>query len=69
MAYAGYRDKLLNGHTKGVRINCDGDPVDKKGKKITESDFTNPEKSKEISFQYSTLKRRFRLLEPKFLVQ
>jgi hypothetical protein len=48
LAYAGYRDKLLNHHTKGVRINCDGDPVDKNGDKVTESDLQNPEKYSDI---------------------
>lgn len=48
MAYAGYRDKLLNGHTIGVRINADGEPVDKYGNKIGESDLNDQEKRKEI---------------------
>lgn len=48
MSYAGYRDKLLNEHTKGVRINCDGDPVDKDGNILTESDLQDATKSGNI---------------------
>lgn len=48
LAYAGYRDKLLNGHTKGIRINPDGDPVDKYGKTVSEADLNDPKKYKDI---------------------
>lgn len=48
LAYAGYRDKLLNGHTKGVRLDPDGEPVDKKGKKISANDMADGEKYRDI---------------------
>lgn len=48
LASAGYRDKLLNGHTKGIRINADGEPVDKYGNQVSESDINNTEKYKDI---------------------
>lgn len=48
LAYAGYRDKLLNGHTKGIRINADGEPVDKYGNIVSESDINNTEKYRDI---------------------
>lgn len=37
--YAGYMDKFPNRHILGVRINCDGNPVDKDGKILTKEDF------------------------------
>lgn len=48
LAYAGYRDKLLNGHTKGIRIDADGEPVDKYGNIVSVSDINNAEKYKDI---------------------
>jgi hypothetical protein len=48
LAYAGYRDKFLNYHTKGIRIDCNGDPVDKFNKKISEEDILNSEKYQDI---------------------
>lgn len=38
-AYAGFGDKFPNKHILGVRINCDGQPVNIKGKILTKEDF------------------------------
>lgn len=46
--YAGYRDKLINEHTRGVRINCDEEPVDKYGRILTEADLFDPAKETDI---------------------
>lgn len=40
--YAGYGDKFPNDHSMGVRINCDGIPVDQKGKILTWQDLIDP---------------------------
>lgn len=48
LAYAGYRDKFLNSHTIGVRINCDGDPVNEDGDKIYANDIENPNNKNSI---------------------
>jgi hypothetical protein len=48
LAYAGYRDKFLNSHTIGVRINCDGDPVNDDGEKIYAEDIENPQDKSSI---------------------
>jgi len=37
--YAGYRDKFLNDHTFGIRIDCDGNPIDLDKKKIAPTDI------------------------------
>lgn len=37
--YAGYRDKFLNDHTFGIRIDCDGNPIDIDKKKIGPADI------------------------------
>lgn len=40
-AYAGYGDKYYNYHTYGIRIDCDGNPVDINGKKPELEDIEN----------------------------
>ena len=37
--YAGYRDKFINNHTFGVRINCDGNPIDIEKKLLGAADL------------------------------
>ena len=44
--YAGYGDKFPNDHSMGVRINCDGIPVDNKGKILTRQDLIDPNQAK-----------------------
>lgn len=39
--YAGFMDKFPNRHILGVRINCDGNPVNKTGNLLTVTDFFN----------------------------
>jgi hypothetical protein len=46
--YAGYRDKFLNNHTFGVRINCDGNPIDINKKEIGKDDIENPSKKQQV---------------------
>lgn len=51
--YAGYGDKFPNNHILGIRINCEGDPIDNKGKFINDEDINkalngDEEKKKEI---------------------
>ena len=46
--YAGYNDKLTDEHSKGVRINCSEEPVDKYGAVVTENDLFNPDKKQDI---------------------
>lgn len=36
-AYAGYGDKYYNHHTFGIRIDCDGNPIDSEGKSPDET--------------------------------
>lgn len=48
LAYAGYRDKFLNSHSIGVRINCNGDPVDDEGEKISEEDIEDSSKKTNV---------------------
>lgn len=38
--YASYGDKFLNNHILGIRINCDGDPIDKNNNIINDNDIT-----------------------------
>jgi hypothetical protein len=37
--YAGYGDKLPNNHIIGIRINCDGQPINKQGDIISETEI------------------------------
>lgn len=46
--YAGYMDKWPNNHILGVRIDCDGQPVDSAGNPITEQDLNDPNKKEDI---------------------
>lgn len=46
--YAGYGDKFPNNHILGIRIDCDGEPIDIKGNPINHNDIINPEKRKDI---------------------
>ena len=46
--YAGYKDKFLNNHTFGVRINCDGNPIDIDKKIIGQADIENPAKKQRV---------------------
>lgn len=46
--YAGYGDKFPNNHITAVRIDCEGNPVDKTGKKINHEDIADLEKRKDI---------------------
>ena len=46
--YAGYGDKFPNDHSVGVRINCDGIPVDNKGKILTWQDLIDPNQAEYI---------------------
>ncbi|NBQ17294.1 hypothetical protein EBU24_03185, partial [bacterium] len=45
---AGYNDKFPNNHILGVRIDCDGIPVDKDGNIISEADLDDTEKASNI---------------------
>lgn len=47
-AAAGYRDKFPNNHILGVRINCDGEPVDNDGQIITSADLDDADKRSKI---------------------
>lgn len=46
--YAGYRDKFLNNHTFGVRINCDGNPIDIDKKEIGQVDIEDVSKKQKV---------------------
>lgn len=51
--YAGYGDKFPNNHILGIRINCEGDPIDNKGNFISHEDIEkaadgDEEKKKQI---------------------
>lgn len=46
--YAGYRDKFLNNHTFGVRINCDGNPINIEKKIIGQGDIEDPSKKQQV---------------------
>lgn len=52
--YAGYLDKFPNVHILGVRIDCDGNPVDKNGNSLPTNNaafqqaISDPERSKDI---------------------
>lgn len=46
--YAGYLDKFPNNHILGVRIDCNGDPIDKNGEYINHEDLNNEDKQKDI---------------------
>ena len=41
-SYAGYMDKFPNSHILGIRINCDGEIVDKDGNLLTKNDLFDP---------------------------
>lgn len=45
---AGYKDKFPNNHILGIRIDCDGNPVDINGKTITNADLNDPNKESDI---------------------
>ena len=46
--HAGYGDKFPNNHILGIRITCEGDPVNNKGEPINNEDIADPEKHKDI---------------------
>lgn len=46
--FAGYNDKFPNKHILGVRIDCDGNPIDKDGNIISESDLDDNAKASNI---------------------
>lgn len=46
--YAGYGDKFPNNHILGIRINCEGDPIDNKGNFINHNDIADQAKRKDI---------------------
>lgn len=46
--YAGYGDKFPNNHILGIRIDCEGNPIDRNGNIVTHDDIINPDKSKDI---------------------
>lgn len=46
--YAGYRDKFPNYHSLGVRINCNGEPIDINGQIINDADLNDPQKAENI---------------------
>jgi hypothetical protein len=46
--YAGYGDKFPNNHILGIRINCEGDPIDNKGEPVNHEDILNEEKQPDI---------------------
>lgn len=46
--YAGYGDKFPNNHILGIRINCEGDPIDNKGDAVTHEDILDEEKQSDI---------------------
>lgn len=41
--FAGYLDKFPNNHILGIRINCDGQPVNKNGEVVSESELNDPD--------------------------
>lgn len=46
--HAGYGDKFPNNHILGIRVDCNGDPIDSNGNSISHDDITDPEKRKDI---------------------
>lgn len=46
--YAGYGDKFPNNHILGIRIDCEGNPVDKNGNTINQDDIADVEKRPNI---------------------
>ena len=57
--YAGFGDKFPNKHILGVRINCNGEPVDIKGKILTQEDFFDEQGSLIINTDINKAKRIF----------
>lgn len=48
LAAAGYLDKFPNSHILGVRIDCDGQPIDRFGEIVYDEDITNPDRAEDI---------------------
>lgn len=46
--FAGYGDKFSNNHILGVRINCNGDPIDNQGNLINHEDIIDTNKKDSI---------------------
>jgi hypothetical protein len=48
LTFAGFLDKWPNSHILGVRIDCDGLPIDRFGEPVTEADITDPDRAEDI---------------------
>ena len=48
LSFAGFLDKWPNNHILGVRIDCDGTPVDRYGEQVTQQRLEDPDSAKDI---------------------